>query len=209
MLVGGQNLHAEASGAFIGGISAEMLADAGARIVIVGHSERWSAYGGSDGDVCRKATAAARAGLQSVICVGESFAKRASGRALEIISKQIAGSVPEEIACKDFVVAYEPVWAIGSEQTSALKDIEQAHRAILAQLAASRGEAADDVQILYSGSVTGMNAAETPRLDGVGGVLVGAASLQAEQLLSIVRAVPPPRGSPAFAASCEGVLDLD
>lgn len=192
VLVGGQNIHAEAAGAFTGDISAEMLADAGARIVIIGHSERRAAYGESDGDVRRKATAAARAGLRSVICVGETLAERGSGRALEIIADQISGSVPAALTGDDFVVAYEPVWAIGTKQTPEAEEIERMHRALREQLRHARGTAADQVRILYGGSVTSGNAAEILRLDAVDGVLVGAASLDAEQFLSIVRAAASP-----------------
>lgn len=190
IVVGGQDIRAEESGAFTGDISAEMLADAGARIVIVGHSERRAAYGETGADVCRKAAAAIRAGLRPIICVGESLAERAAGRASATIAKQISESVPPGFAGKDFVVAYEPVWAVGSTRTPAREDIEQAHRAIRAQLRDSHGIATDAIQLLYGGSVTSTNAAEILGVEGVDGVLVGAASLHAESLLAIVRAAP-------------------
>ncbi len=189
VLVGGQDAHAEDSGAFTGDVSAPMLADAGASLVILGHSERRAGYGESDGLVAAKVKAAMRAGLEPIVCVGETLDERKAGKALEIVTAQVRGSLPAELQGKDFAVAYEPVWAIGTGLTPTTPEIEEVHRAIRATLVEGFGEAGRKVPILYGGSVKPSNAAEILQADEVGGALVGGASLKAVDFLAIVNAV--------------------
>ena len=186
--VGGQNCHAEASGAFTGDVAAEMLADAGAGLVIVGHSERRAAYGETDTDVAAKARAALRGGLEPIICVGEALEERKAGRTLEVVSRQVRGSVPTELEGHAFALAYEPIWAIGTGLTPTLAEIEEVHAAIRAVLAETVGDTGRAAPILYGGSVKPSNAVEILALEQVGGALVGGASLKAEDFLAIVRA---------------------
>ncbi len=186
--VGGQDCHAETAGAFTGDISAEMLADAGARLVIVGHSERRAAYGESDAMVAAKALAAVRGGLEPIVCVGETLEQRQTGRALEVVTGQIAGSVATALGAAAFAVAYEPVWAIGSGLTPSIAEIEQVHAAIREALVAALGQTGARAPILYGGSVKPANAAEILKAAEVGGALVGGASLKAADFLAIVRA---------------------
>ena len=188
LIVGGEDLHPEASGAHTGDVSGEMLQDAGARMVIIGHSERRAAYGESDALVAAKTRAALRAGLEPVICVGETLAERAAGRTLDIICGQVKASVPAEVSGSAFAVAYEPVWAIGTGLTPTLAQIEEAHVALRAALVESLGEAGRTAPILYGGSVKPSNAAEILQAREVGGALVGGASLKAADFLAIVRA---------------------
>ena len=186
--VGAQDLHAEAAGAFTGDICAEMLADAGARCVIIGHSERRSAYRETDATVAAKAEAACRAGLFPVICVGESQEERRAGLAETAVVAQSSRSLPEVLVGRGFALAYEPVWAIGSGRTPTTAEIEEVHRAIRAALADRFGEAGARAPVLYGGSVTPENAGAILRADEVGGVLVGGASLKADSFLAIIRA---------------------
>ena len=186
--VGGEDNHTEAQGAFTGDVSAEMLADAGARLVILGHSERRAAYGESDALVCKKAQAALRAGLEPIVCVGETLAERQAGRALQVVRDQVLGSLPDTLKGHAFAVAYEPVWAIGSGLTPTTGEIEAVHRAIREAVTDRLGEAGRNAPILYGGSVKPANAAEILRIPEVGGALVGGASLKAEDFLAIVRA---------------------
>ncbi len=181
---GGQDCHADPSGAHTGDISAEMFADAGAAFVIVGHSERRANFGEGghnegDADVRRKAEAVLRAGLTPIICVGESEAQRKAGAALEVVGAQLAGSLPE--TSDDFVIAYEPVWAIGTGLTPTLADIAEMHAFI-------RSKTRIDVRILYGGSVKPGNAQEILAIDDVNGALVGGASLKADDFYQIVMA---------------------
>lgn len=185
--VGGQDCHPEAKGAFTGDISAEMLADAGARLVIVGHSERRAGHAESDAIVAAKALAAVRAGLEPIICVGESLEQRQAGHALDVVTGQIRGSVPAALASAAFAVAYEPIWAIGTGLTPSLAEIEEMHRAIRASLNAIGGTAAT-APILYGGSVKPDNAREILAAAEVGGALVGGASLKAADFLKIISA---------------------
>ena len=185
--VGGQDCRAEPAGAFTGDISAEMLADAGASLVIVGHSERRAGHGESDADVAAKALAAVRAGLEPIVCVGETLAERQAGRALEVVTGQIRGSLPGALAGADFAVAYEPVWAIGTGLTPSLAEIEEMHTAIRRTLCELFGAAAS-MPILYGGSVKPDNAGEILSAKEVGGALVGGASLKAADFLKIIEA---------------------
>jgi triosephosphate isomerase len=188
LIVGGQDIHVEAEGAFTGDVSAEMLHDAGARMVILAHSERRSAYRETDALAAAKARAALRAGLEPIVCVGETLEEREAGRTLEVICGQVKGSVPREVVGSAFAVAYEPVWAIGTGLTPTIEQIEEAHVALRRALVESLGEAGAGAPILYGGSVKPGNAAEILKAREVGGALVGGASLKAEDFLAIVRA---------------------
>jgi triosephosphate isomerase len=178
--LGGQDCHAEPKGAFTGDISAEMLADAGCNHVILGHSERRHGHGETDAAIRAKMTAAIRAGLAPVLCIGETRAEREGGRAFDIVAAQLAGSIPETASRADLIVAYEPVWAIGTGLRPTAEDIVAIHGHIRARLAA-------ETRILYGGSVNPKNAAEILGLDGVDGALVGGASLKAEDFWAIAR----------------------
>jgi triosephosphate isomerase len=190
LALGAQDCAAEADGAYTGDLSAAMLADAGATAVIVGHSERRIGRGESNALVAEKARAAARAGLRPIVCVGETLAERDAGHAADVVSAQIRESVPAE-APEGLVIAYEPVWAIGTGRTPTLTDIEAIHAAARAALADRIGRASADVtRILYGGSVKPENAAEIFTVAGVDGALVGGASLKAKDFLAIVTAWP-------------------
>ncbi len=188
VLVGGQDCHVEASGAFTGDTSAEQLADAGATLVILGHSERRAGHVESDTLVAAKVRAALRVGLEPIICVGETLEQRKAGDALSVVTAQVRGSVPLELAGNPFSVAYEPVWAIGTGLTPTTPEIEEVHRAIRGTLVEMFGDTGRGVAILYGGSVKPSNAAEILHADEVGGALVGGASLKAEDFLGIIRA---------------------
>ena len=187
--LGAQDCHAETAGAFTGSVSAAMVADAGAGLVILGHSERRAGFGETDADVAAKVEAALAAGLEPVICIGETLAEREAGQAVEVVSRQVAGSLPSSLAGKAFAVAYEPVWAIGTGLTPTLEQIEEVHVAVRAAMVAKLGEGGRVAPILYGGSVKPSNAAEILAVAEVGGALVGGASLKAEDFLGIVRAV--------------------
>jgi len=189
VLTGGQDCRPEASGAFTGDVAAEMLADAGAALVILGHSERRAGYGETDELVAAKVGAALRAGLEPIICVGETLAEREAGHALAVVTGQVRGSLPAELAGKALAVAYEPVWAIGTGLTPTTPQIEEMHTAIRATLREMFGPASDAAPILYGGSVKPSNAAEILHAAEVGGALVGGASLKAEDFLGIVNAL--------------------
>jgi triosephosphate isomerase len=187
--VGGQDCHPEALGAFTGDVSAAMLADAGARLVIVGHSERRAVYGEDDRTVGAKALAGVAAGLEPIICVGETLEQRREGLALSAVASQIDGSVPGAIREAAFAVAYEPVWAIGTGLTPSIAEIEEIHAVIRSGLIEALGAAGARAPILYGGSVKPANAAEILAAADVGGALVGGASLKAADFLAIIRAV--------------------
>jgi triosephosphate isomerase len=187
LLIGAQDCHAEASGAHTGDISAEMLADAGAGAAIVGHSERRTDHGETDAAVRAKALAARRAGLTAIVCIGETEAERDAGEALAVVERQLAGSVPDGHPA-DIVVAYEPVWAIGTGRTPSEGDIAAIHAHIRAGLASRFGAAGREVRILYGGSMKPANAAAILRVPDVNGGLVGGASLKAADFLAIARA---------------------
>lgn len=191
--VGAQDCHAEASGAFTGDVSAPMLADAGAQFVIVGHSERRAMHGESDATVMAKAEAALAAGLEVIVCVGETEAERDAGQAEVIVTGQLTGSLPQgDDAAARVTVAYEPVWAIGTGRVPLVEDVAAMHGAIRAKLDDIYGESGAAVRILYGGSVNAKNAAELLAVDDVGGALVGGASLTAESFLAIVLAAAGP-----------------
>ncbi len=181
--IGGQDCHALAEGAYTGEISAEMLRDAGARAVIVGHSERRQYHCETDEAVRAKVQAALRADLLAILCVGETGAERDSGRTHEVVDRQLDGSLPD--GTKNVVIAYEPVWAIGSGLTPTASDIGAIHGFIRELLAVKCGQAAADIRILYGGSVKPSNAKELLAVDNVDGALVGGASLKAEDFLAI------------------------
>ena len=188
VLVGGQNCYTEPSGAFTGEISAEMLADAGARMVILAHSERRQLFGETDESAAAKVRAALRTGLEPIVCVGETLEERRAGQTLEVVGRQVRGSCPSELEGCAFSVAYEPVWAIGTGLTPTLEQIEEVHVAIRKLLAETLGEAGEAAPILYGGSVKPSNASEIMAVAEVGGALVGGASLKAEDFLAIIRA---------------------
>jgi triosephosphate isomerase len=185
LAIGGQDCHAEASGAFTGDISAEMLKDAGAAAVIVGHSERRSLHKETDSDVRAKALAARRAGLMAVVCVGESRDERVAGRTLDVVGTQIAGSLPDGATAQTLVVAYEPVWAIGTGLTPTPADVAEVHGFIRGKLVKRFGAAGEGMRILYGGSVKPSNAKELMAVADVDGALVGGASLKADEFLAI------------------------
>ncbi|HYE43503.1 MAG TPA: triose-phosphate isomerase [Caulobacteraceae bacterium] len=187
--IGGQDCRAEASGAFTGDVSAEMLADAGATLVILGHSERRAGYGETDALVAAKVEAALRAGLEPIVCVGETLQERQAGRAVDVVQAQVTGSLPESLAGRAFAVAYEPVWAIGSGLTPSIEEIAEVHAAIRSVLVERFGEHGRAMPILYGGSVKPSNAAEILSTAEVGGALVGGASLKAADFLGIIRAL--------------------
>ncbi|WP_125257006.1 triose-phosphate isomerase [Brevundimonas fluminis] len=186
--IGGQDCHAKASGAFTGSVSAPMLKDAGAGLVIVGHSERRQGFGETDADVAAKTEAAIAAGLEPIVCVGETLDQREAGKAVEVVRAQVLGSLPDSAGTAAFAVAYEPVWAIGTGLTPTLEQIEEVHRAVRAAMVERLGQGGETAPILYGGSVKPDNARDILAVPEVGGALVGGASLKAADFLGIVRA---------------------
>jgi triosephosphate isomerase len=190
LAIGAQDCHPKASGAHTGDISAEMLADAGATAIIVGHSERRADHGESDALVRQKAEAVWRAGLTAIVCIGETRAQRDAGQTLHICGGQLGGSLPEGATAASLVVAYEPVWAIGTGLTPTAEDVEQVHKFIRDTLTAHfKGEGAK-IRLLYGGSVKPSNAAELMAVPNVNGALVGGASLKAADFLAIAAGCP-------------------
>jgi triosephosphate isomerase len=189
--IGGEDCRAEVSGAFTGDVSADMLKDAGATTVIVGHSERRKYHGETDTMVAGKAKSASRSGLSTIVCIGETQAQHRRGDTLAICDKQIAGSLPADIARSGTAaIAYEPLWAIGSGHLPTLDQIVEIHRHIRKCLIALAGAAGADMRILYGGSVTSANAREILGLANVGGVLIGGASLLAADFDAVLRTLP-------------------
>ena len=188
--VGGQDCHAAHHGAHTGDISAAMLRDAGATFVIVGHSERRTQHGENDAAVLAKTEAALQAGLIPIVCVGETEAERLSGLADSVVEKQLTGSIPYGFITAGGVVAYEPIWAIGTGRTPNERDIAAMHATMRQALVERFGPAARTTRLLYGGSVKPSNAAEILALPEVDGALVGGASLAAADFLAIARAVP-------------------
>jgi len=187
--IGGQDCHAQVSGAFTGDVSAEMLKDAGASAVIVGHSERRQYHGETDAMVMAKAQAAWRAGLIAIICIGETERQRLDGHALHICGGQIDNSVPDGLTASNTAIAYEPVWAIGTGRTPTSAEIAEVHDHIRACLIKRFGkEEGAAVRILYGGSMKPSNAAEILAISNVGGGLIGGASLKAQDFGAIFNA---------------------
>jgi len=187
--LGGQDCHAAASGAHTGDIAAGMLADAGASHVILGHSERRQDHGERDADVRAKTAAAWTAGLVAVVCIGETLAQREAGETLAVNATQLAGSIPDGATGRNTVIAYEPVWAIGTGLTPTLDQIAEVHDLLRAELAARFGTASEDIRLLYGGSVKPGNAADIFAVSNVDGALVGGASLKAADFGAIIAAL--------------------
>lgn len=186
--IGGQDVHRSEKGAHTGCISAAMLLDAGARLTIVGHSERREAQGESDADVKAKAEAALAAGLAVILCVGESDSVREAGQAVETVAAQLDSSLPGGISeASRFSVAYEPIWAIGTGKVPSTFDIGEMHAALRSRLVAAFGDTGNQVRILYGGSVKASNALEIFAVPDVDGALVGGASLKADDFLPIIQ----------------------
>ena len=185
LAIGGQDCHPKASGAHTGDISAEMLADAGASAIIVGHSERRADHGESDLLVRQKAEAVWRAGLTAIVCIGETQHQRDAGQALDICRGQLELSLPEGARADNLVVAYEPVWAIGTGRTPTTDDVAEVHAAIREVLVSRFGDEGRKMRILYGGSVKPSNARELMAVANVNGALVGGASLKAADFLAI------------------------
>lgn len=187
--IGGQDVHQAEKGAHTGCVSVAMLLDAGARLTIVGHSERREGQGETDTDVRTKAEAALASGLDVILCIGESDAVREAGDAVAVVSAQLDASLPAAIPSSErFSIAYEPIWAIGTGKVPSTDDIGEMHAALRKRLVAAYGEAGQGVRILYGGSVKASNAAEIFAVDDVDGALVGGASLKASDFLPIVAA---------------------
>ncbi|MDX2224869.1 MAG: triose-phosphate isomerase [Rhodospirillaceae bacterium] len=187
--VGGQDCHAKPKGAHTGDVSATLLAELGCAVVIVGHSERRADHGETDAQVQAKAAAALSAGLTPIICIGETEADRDAGRTETVVARQLTGSLPPGADMVNAVIAYEPVWAIGTGKTPTFADIERVHTLIRDTFARLKGSATD-LRILYGGSVKGSNAADILAVPGVDGALVGGASLEAAEFWKIVSAAP-------------------
>lgn len=183
--IGAQDCHPEASGAHTGDIAAEMLSDAGARAVIVGHSERRADHNETDALVRAKALAARRAGLMAIVCVGEQRSEREAGNTLDIVGRQLDGSLPDGATAANLVIAYEPVWAIGTGLTPTSKDVAEIHGFIRKRLGQRFGDEGAGIRILYGGSVKPSNAKELLTVADVNGALVGGASLKATDFLGI------------------------
>lgn len=185
LAIGGQDCHASESGAHTGDIAAEMLADCGAKAVIVGHSERRADHAESDEIVRAKAEAAHRAGLTAIICVGETEHQRDAGDAEAVVGEQIRGSLPDDVNAENTIIAYEPVWAIGTGRTPTLDDIAAMHGFIRRTVADLKGDVAPAIRLLYGGSVKPGNAGEILNVADVDGALVGGASLKAGDFAGI------------------------
>ncbi len=189
VLIGAQDCHHESQGAHTGDISAQMVADTGATFVIVGHSERRDAHHEDDATVRAKARAVLSAGLTPIICIGETEDERAAGKTLDILTGQLAGSCPDEASGASTVIAYEPIWAIGTGKVPTLEQIVEVHDHLRAQLVERFGEDAETFRLLYGGSVKASNAASIFSAENVDGALVGGASLKAEDFAPIANAL--------------------
>ncbi len=188
LATGAQDCHAKVSGAHTGDVSAQMIADVGGTYVIIGHSERRADHGETSEAVAAKAEAAFEAGVTPIICVGETLEERESNRTIEVVSQQLAGSIPESATGKSFVIAYEPVWAIGTGHVATVAQVENVHGRIRDILSERFGGQGNDTPILYGGSMKPDNAAELLRVPNVNGGLIGGASLKADDFLSIYAA---------------------
>ncbi|WGI20675.1 triose-phosphate isomerase [Amylibacter sp. IMCC11727] len=187
--VGGQDCHENTSGAHTGDISAPMLADTGATYVILGHSERRATYGETDRQIRAKTTAAWNANLTAIVCIGETLEERDAANTLDIVGAQLATSVPDNATAATLVVAYEPVWAIGTGKTPTLSEIEEVHTFIRNRLTDRFGAEGAEMRILYGGSMNPKNAADIAAVPNVDGGLVGGASLKASDFIHIVQAL--------------------
>ena len=187
--VGGQDCHAQTSGAHTGDTSAEMLRDAGASYVILGHSERRADHGESDDMVRAKSAAAHAAGLTAVVCIGETLEEREAGSTLQVVGMQLAGSLPDGATGANTVVAYEPVWAIGTGKVPTLEQIAEVHDSLRDALTQRFGDEGNAIPLLYGGSVKPGNAAEIFAVSNVNGALVGGASLKAADFSPIIAAL--------------------
>ncbi|MDB5710071.1 MAG: triose-phosphate isomerase [Sphingomonas bacterium] len=188
LAIGAEDVHSADKGAHTGCISAPMIGEAGARFSIVGHSERRADNGETDADVKAKAEALRRHGLSAILCVGETLAERDAGRAIEVVTAQLTGSLPEGAAASWLSIAYEPVWAIGTGRTPTVVDVADMHGAIRAKLRELIGDDAEAMRLLYGGSVTADNAGELLEAGDVDGALVGGASLTAAKFVPIIAA---------------------
>jgi triosephosphate isomerase len=188
LMVGAQDCHAKAAGAHTGDIAAEMLREAGAAAVIVGHSERRADHGETDAAVRAKCLAAHRAGLTAIVCIGETEAERRAGATLRVVAAQLEGSLPDGATAATTVIAYEPVWAIGTGLTPTAADVAEVHAALRQALVQRFGGAGAAMRLLYGGSVKPSNARELMQVANVDGALVGGASLKADEFLGIVAA---------------------
>lgn len=188
--IGAQDCHAADTGAHTGDISASMVAETGAKYVIIGHSERREAYAESDSTVMQKAEAVRSAGLSAIVCIGESLEVRETNKTLDIIGAQLAGSVPDDTSGDTLIIAYEPIWAIGTGKVPTLDQIIEVHDFMRAELIARFGQdIADGISLLYGGSVKASNAAKIFTAENVDGALVGGASLKAEDFSPIIQAL--------------------
>ncbi|KIN60822.1 Triosephosphate isomerase [Sulfitobacter noctilucae] len=188
--IGAQDCHMQTAGAFTGDISAPMIADTGATYVITGHSERRAAHHEADADVRAKTQSAQAAGLTAILCIGETLAHRQANRTLEIIADQLAGSLPDDVTADSLIIAYEPIWAIGTGEVATLPQITEVHDFIRGQLTTRFGEATgNSIPLLYGGSVKPDNAATIFEAENVDGALVGGASLKASDFAPIIAAL--------------------
>lgn len=187
--IGAQDCHTAPSGAHTGDISASQIADTGATYVIVGHSERRTDHGETNDIIKAKAQAAHDAGLVAIICIGETLTEREAGETLHVLDQQMSGSIPDGTTSQNTVIAYEPVWAIGTGLVPTLEQIEEAHRFMRAELRSALGADAQNISLLYGGSVKGSNADDIFSVADVDGALVGGASLSADDFAPIIEAL--------------------
>ena len=188
LMIGAQDVHSEAKGAHTGSVSASMIKDAGAKLVIVGHSERRAEQHETDAQVQAKAKAGLAAGLTTIVCVGESDSQRQSGEHLAVVGSQVAASLPDDWEEGELVIAYEPIWAIGSGKVATPTDVAEMHKSIRTAVVDRFGDRGTRIRILYGGSVKADNAAELFAVPDVDGALVGGASLTAEQFVPVIQA---------------------
>ena len=187
--IGAQDCHMVSSGAHTGDISANQIADTGATYVIIGHSERRTDHGETSDMIKAKAQAAHKAGLIAIVCIGETLAKREAGETLNVLGQQMSGSIPDGATSQNTVIAYEPVWAIGTGLVPTLDQIDEAHRFMRAELLTTLGADAQNISLLYGGSVKGTNADDIFSVADVDGALVGGASLSAHDFVPIIKAL--------------------
>ena len=187
--IGAQDCHMVSSGAHTGDISANQIADTGATYVIIGHSERRTDHGETSDMIKAKAQAALKAGLIAIVCIGETLAEREAGETLNVLGQQMSGSIPDGATSQNTVIAYEPVWAIGTGLVPTLDQIDEAHRFMRAELLTVLGADAQNISLLYGGSVKGSNADDIFSVADVDGALVGGASLSAHDFVPIIKAL--------------------